>query len=136
MQHSPELTNLCTKANDGCGGTEQATVSITVASANTDPTANDDVDSTDEDTPLVVAALGVLVNDTDVDGDPLTASTVIGPANGMLALNGDGSFTYTPNAHFNGSDSLCMKLATETGERLKPRSTSRSTRSMTRCVWR
>ena len=48
----------------------------------------------------------MLANDTDVDGDPLTAVLVAGPAHGTLTLNANGSFTYTPDANFNGSDSF------------------------------
>ena len=47
-----------------------------------------------------------LSNDSDADGDTLTAAEVSGPSNGTLTLNTDGSFTYTPNANFNGSDSF------------------------------
>ena len=46
---------------------------------------------------------GVLRNDSDANGDALTASLVQGPLHGTLALNADGTFTYTPNADFNGS---------------------------------
>ena len=46
----------------------------------TRPVADDDSYTTDEDTPLTVAAPGVLANDTDVDGDTLTATLVAGPA--------------------------------------------------------
>ena len=53
--------------------------------------AVDDAYTTAEDTPLTVAAPGVLANDTDVDGDALTAVLVTGPANGTLTLNADGS---------------------------------------------
>jgi VCBS repeat-containing protein len=70
------------------------------------PVAVDDGYSIDEDNTLDVAAPGVLDNDTDADGDPLTAELVSGPSKGTLALNADGSFTYTPNANFNGEDSF------------------------------
>jgi VCBS repeat-containing protein len=70
------------------------------------PTAGDDAYTTDEDVALNVAAPGVLGNDSDGDGDPLTAALVSGPSNGGLTLNADGSFTYTPDADFNGSDSF------------------------------
>ena len=62
-----------------------------------------------EDTALVIAAPGVLANDSDVEGDALTAVLVSGPANGTLALNADGSFTYTPAANYNGADSFTYK---------------------------
>jgi VCBS repeat-containing protein len=73
------------------------------------PVAADDAYSTNEDAPLTVAAPGVLENDSDPDGDTLTASVVSGPANGTLTLNADGSFTYTPAANFNGTDSFTYK---------------------------
>jgi hypothetical protein len=55
---------------------------------------------------LTVAAPGVLANDTDPDGDPLTAVLVSGTTHGTLNLNANGSFSYTPNAGFVGSDSF------------------------------
>ena len=57
-----------------------------------------------EDRVLNVAARGVLANDTDADGDPLTASLVAGPAHGTLQLNANGSFRYTPSPDYFGSD--------------------------------
>src|SRR5206468_2553181 len=60
-------------------------------------------------TTLRVTAPGVLANDTDVDGDPLTAILVNGPAHGTLNLSSDGSFTYTPALNYNGPDSFTYK---------------------------
>src|SRR5439155_1612203 len=60
---------------------------------------------------LTVVAPGVLGNDTDVDGDALTAVLVGGPSHGALTLNADGGFTYTPAANFNGSDSFSYKAS-------------------------
>jgi large repetitive protein len=48
----------------------------------------------------------VLANDTDADEDTLTAVLVNGPANGSLTLNPDGTFSYTPNEGFFGTDSF------------------------------
>ncbi len=62
---------------------------------------------TNEDTPLVVPANGVLTNDTDPDvGDTLTAVLGTTVAHGSLTLNANGSFTYTPAADYNGTDSF------------------------------
>ena len=80
------------------------------------PVAVDDGYATTEDTPLTVAAPGVLGNDTDVDGDPLTAVLVSGPANGTLTLNADGGFTYTPNANFNGTRQLHLQASDGTAD--------------------
>jgi len=54
--------------------------------------------------PLVVGAPGVLGNDTDEDGDVLTATRTSQPVNGAVVLAADGSFTYTPDAGFAGKD--------------------------------
>ena len=96
------------KASDGLADSDAATVTITV---DTPPVAGDDGYGTAEDTPLRVPAPGVLANDTDVDGDPLTAALVAGPAHGTLTLSADGSFAYTPVADFNGSDGFTYKAS-------------------------
>jgi len=51
----------------------------------------------------------VLQNDTDADGDVLTAVLAGGPSSGTVSLNSDGSFTYSPNAGFTGNDSFTYK---------------------------
>ena len=70
------------------------------------PTANDDAYSTTEDQTLSVSASGVLGNDTDPQNYNLTAILNSNPSNGTLSLNSDGSFTYTPNTGYTGSDSF------------------------------
>src|SRR5207244_40662 len=105
--HGPD--SFTYRANDGSLDSVVATVSITVNAVNEAPVANKDSYGTDEDTPLVVAIPGVLGNDTDIEGSPLTATLVGGSGNGTLTLNPDGSFTYTPNAGFNGIDSFTYK---------------------------
>ena len=49
---------------------------------------------------------GVLLNDSDPEGDPLTAVLVEGPANGEVYLNSNGTFLYVPDANFEGVDSF------------------------------
>ena len=93
-------------ANDGQVEGNLATVSITIEPVNDAPVAVDDAYSVNEDETLVVEAAGVLTNDADVEGDLLAAVLVDGPAQGTLTLADDGSFEYTPNADFNGSDAF------------------------------
>jgi VCBS repeat-containing protein len=78
------------------------------------PVAVDDAASTNEDTPVVI---NVAANDSDADGDLAAGSAVVvlGPENGTLAKNDDGSFTYTPNANFFGTDSFTYKIYDEGG---------------------
>ena len=88
---------------------------FTWAVANPAPVANDDAYTTDEDTALTVPATGVLGNDIDADGDALTAAVATGPANGSVTVNGDGSFTYTPDVDFNGTDTFTYTVTDADG---------------------
>ncbi|CAA9275684.1 MAG: RTX toxins and related Ca2+-binding proteins [uncultured Acidimicrobiales bacterium] len=97
------------KANDGGGDSNVATVNLTVTAVGDAPVAGNDAYSTSEDTPLTVAVPGLLGNDTDAEGNPLTASRVTNPAHGTVTVNADGSFTYTPSVNYNGPDSFTYK---------------------------
>ena len=91
-------------ASDGVLSSETVVVRIDV---NTPADAADDAYDVDENVALVIdAAAGVLANDTDTDGDALAPSVVTGPEHGTLELNADGSFTYTPEADFTGTDTF------------------------------
>jgi VCBS repeat-containing protein len=87
---------------DGNGGYDTATVVVTVNNLNDAPIAVGDAYTTSVDMPLTVAAPGVLANDSDVDGDSLTAHRDDGPTDGTLTLHIDGSFIYTPTSGFDG----------------------------------
>jgi VCBS repeat-containing protein len=99
------------RASDGTFASNQATVTITITATNDGPSAADDAYSTGEDTTLTVAASGVLGNDSDPDGNPLSAVLVSGPSHGALTLDADGSFTYSPAANFTGSDSFTYRAS-------------------------
>jgi VCBS repeat-containing protein len=98
------------QASDGLGLSELATVSIVVnPAANQRPVAVNDHFTTTVDQPLSVSTPGLLGNDSDPDGDPLTAVLFSGPTNGTVTMNPDGSFVYTPNAGFQGRDSFIYR---------------------------
>ena len=99
------------RANDGTANSNTATVTITITAVNQAPVATSDSYSVNEDTPLNVAAPGVLGNDTDADGNPLTAVLVSGPlpSQGTLTLNANGSFGFTPTLNFNGPATFTYK---------------------------
>ena len=74
----------------------------------------DDAYSTNEDTAFT-ATLGIdnlLQNDSDVDGDTLAVNTtpIVDVTDGTLVLNADGTFTYTPDANFNGTDGFTYEI--------------------------
>uniref|UniRef100_UPI0032B2BEDE Ig-like domain-containing protein n=1 Tax=uncultured Mycolicibacterium sp. TaxID=2320817 RepID=UPI0032B2BEDE len=83
--------------------TDSALVTVSISSVNDVPVATGDSFTTDEDTPV---SGNVLTNDVDVEGDSLTATLVDGPTHGNLVLNADGTFTYTPDADYHGTDSF------------------------------
>lgn len=70
------------------------------------PVSANDAYTLNEDAVLNVAARGVLANDSDPDGNPITAVRVTSPAHGTLVLNPNGSFTYTPAADYFGPDAF------------------------------
>lgn len=89
---------------------DNATATIVVNSVNDVPVANANVYATDQDVVLTVnTANGVLANDTDADGDSLTAVLVAEPGGGAVDLDDDGSFVYTPDTGFSGSDSFTYR---------------------------
>jgi VCBS repeat-containing protein len=76
------------------------------------PTATGDVYVFDEDVVLTVGpGTGVLANDSDPNGDPLSALLVSGPQHGTLTLNADGSLTYVPVANWHGIDSFTYRAS-------------------------
>jgi len=105
-------------ATDGVENGNIATVTIDVAaggaggggSGNTPPDAMADQYTVELDT-IAVAVPGVLGNDSDLDGDPLSALLTSDVSHGVLVFNADGSFTYTPNAGFVGTDSFSYQAS-------------------------
>jgi hypothetical protein len=92
---------------DGAAGhSVSPTYTVIVHVVEVPPVANDDAYSAASGVTLLVAAPGVLANDTDVSGNALTASLMSKPAHGTLVLNPDGSFAYTSGPDFTGSDSF------------------------------
>ena len=92
---------------DGTESVLSDAAEATVGSPNAAPDAvADSYAATAGQTLTVDAASGVLANDSDPDGDGLTASLVSDVASGTLTLNADGSFTYTANSGFTGEDAF------------------------------
>jgi hypothetical protein len=94
------------------GGSASEPLSYEVTVSNTAPDANDDVGlQVNEDGSLNESAPGVLANDSDGDGDPLTAQLTSTTSNGTVSLSANGSFTYTPDPDFNGSDQFSYRAS-------------------------
>lgn len=97
------------QATDGDLTSNAAQVTITVTEVNQAPTASSDTYATTEDGFLSVAAPGILTNDQDPDDDAFTVVLVDGVTHGTLSLNADGSFTYSPDTGFVGTDAFTYK---------------------------
>jgi hypothetical protein len=97
-----------------CSGTDTCQVTMDAAKAvsaafsldNAAPTAEDDTYSTEIDVTMTIEAPGVLGNDSDGEGDALTARNASVPSHGAVTLNQDGSFTYTPESGYTGDDTF------------------------------
>lgn len=87
-------------------------VNLLVKSTNQAPIAIDDSYVTLEDAPLIVSAQsGLLSNDADPDvGDLLSAYVFSTPTLGVLEIQTDGSFRYTPSPNVNGHDSFIYRV--------------------------
>jgi len=83
-----------------------ATVTIEVVAVNHPPVAVDDAYTINEDSHLVASYGGVLANDIDVDGDPLTAVLITSTQHGSLILFPEGDFDYTPAPNWHGVDTF------------------------------
>ena len=102
------------EVEDNNGAKSQAIVTITVTGINDAPIAVDDNYTTNEDMPL---SGDIFTNDSDLDGDTLQVNTtpVVGPTNGTVQLNTDGTFTYTPDVDFNGTDLFIYEISDANG---------------------
>ena len=101
------------RANDGGLDSNVATVTITIGAVDDAPVATDDSYGVNEGATLTIVAPGVLTNDTDPEGSPLTSALISGPANASsFTLNADGSFSYTHN----GSETLTDSFTYEAND--------------------
>ncbi len=83
---------------DTGGLTSTATVTVELTGVNDAPTAVEDGYATDEDTPRTVTAPGLLENDWDIDGNPVSvvAGNLTSVWGASVVLLSDGSLVYDP----------------------------------------
>ena len=82
---------------------------------NSSPIANDDAATIDQNE--ILNGTNLLANDSDIEGDPLSINTVpvVDVSNGVLTINPDGTYTYTPNADYFGQDQLSYSIVDDEG---------------------
>ena len=84
------------------------TLNVTIAGSNTAPTGNPDHATTPEDTPIVI---DVLTNDTDAEGNSLHVAGIPTALHGVVIVDAAGQLHYTPNANYNGADTITYTVA-------------------------
>jgi len=108
--------------SDGNGGTDTATVTVTVNGADDATVTNPDAAETNEGAGVTI---DVLANDSDVDAsdDPLSVASVTQPAdaNDGTVVNNGGNLTFTPGVNFESlavgeSATTTFTYTTDTGE--------------------
>jgi hypothetical protein len=98
-------TSFTYTISDGFGGTSTAKVNVDVF--NNPPIVNNDTYNIRPNQVLSVTAPGLLANDSDPDGDPLTVVALdLGGLRGSITPFADGHFSFTPTAGFAGTTSF------------------------------
>ncbi len=100
---------------DDAGAIGTDAVVITVTSGNTPPIANDKNYTTAFETAFSGNVLTDAPADSDPDGDTILVDSNTSPSYGTLTLTSDGSFTYTPNNGYEGSDSFDYTISDGNG---------------------
>ncbi|WP_418338495.1 retention module-containing protein [Pseudomonas citronellolis] len=95
--------------SDGHGGEAEQLVSVTVTPANDAPVFTSPASQSIAEDDVLHGQLAA----SDVDGDALTYALKNGsaPAHGSVVVNGDGSYSYTPLANYNGTDSFTVTVS-------------------------
>ena len=104
------VINICDAGTPMPAKCKNDTIFITVTPFNDPPVIDNETISTNEDT----SVNGDLTDagDSDPDGTALTANTVpvVAPTNGSIVVNANGTYTYTPNLNFNGTDLVVVNI--------------------------
>jgi len=95
---------------DTHGATSTATVTVDVTSVNDAPVAVNDSVTTAEDTAITIPLSQLLLNDSDVDGDAISVTTVQGATHGTAQLDGNGNVVFTPATNYNGPASFTYTI--------------------------
>ncbi|MFT5526162.1 MAG: hypothetical protein ACI9HK_004135 [Pirellulaceae bacterium] len=97
--------------SDGFGGTDTATVQVSISAVNDSPVGNNDTRSTNEDEQLDLTAANLLQNDTDIDGNQLVLSGVAGTDVQLFGAGNSAFVRYTPADNFFGTHSFTYTLS-------------------------
>jgi len=105
-------TVISYQLGDGMGNAVLGSVQVEVGPVPDAPFVVDDIYAIEAGGVLNIdVASGLLSNDTDDDGDILQVVSTSDPANGALNVAADGSFSYTPNPGFVGTENIVYSVS-------------------------
>ncbi|MDA0145489.1 tandem-95 repeat protein, partial [Vibrio sp. RW] len=101
--------------SDEEGATEATTAGITVLEVNDPPIAGSTSYSVNEDEVITISSEQLLANASDIEGEVAIDSVNYTGSDGIFTDNGDGTFSFAPNANFDGDVSLDVVVTDEEG---------------------
>ncbi|MDH5933672.1 tandem-95 repeat protein [Vibrio splendidus] len=107
--------SLAVVVTDEEGATEATTAGITVLEVNDPPIAGSTSYSVNEDEVITISAEQLLANSSDIEGEVAIDSVNYTGADGIFTDNGNGTFSFAPNANFDGDVSLDVIVTDEDG---------------------
>ncbi|EKO3869464.1 tandem-95 repeat protein [Vibrio harveyi] len=107
--------NFTFDVSDGTD-TVTANIDVTVTPENDPPVAGSTAYTVHEDNSITISDEQLLANSSDIEGDVLIDSVSYSGNDGVLEINGDGTYTFSPNENFSGEVSLDVVVVDEEGE--------------------
>ncbi|MFH4457006.1 tandem-95 repeat protein [Vibrio alginolyticus] len=106
--------NFTFDVSDGTD-TVTANIDVTVTPENDPPVAGSTSYTVHEDNSITISDEQLLANSSDIEGDVAISSVSYSGNDGVLEINGDGTYTFSPNENFNGEVSLDVVVVDEDG---------------------
>ncbi|MDF5565299.1 cadherin-like domain-containing protein, partial [Vibrio parahaemolyticus] len=106
--------NFTFDVSDGTD-TVTANIDVTVTPENDPPVAGSTSYTVHEDNSITISDEQLLANSSDIEGDVSIDSVSYSGNDGVLEINGDGTYTFSPNENFNGEVSLDVVVVDEDG---------------------
>ncbi|WP_104024787.1 tandem-95 repeat protein [Vibrio hyugaensis] len=106
--------NFTFDVSDGTD-TVTANIDVTVTPENDPPVADSTSYTVHEDNSITISDEQLLANSSDIEGDVSIDSVSYSGNDGVLEINGDGTYTFSPNENFNGEVSLDVVVVDEEG---------------------
>ncbi|MGY5745628.1 tandem-95 repeat protein [Vibrio antiquarius] len=106
--------NFTFDVSDGTD-TVTANIDVTVTPENDPPVANSTAYTVHEDNTITISNEQLLANSSDIEGEVAIDSVSYSGNDGVLEINGDGTYTFSPNENFSGEVSLDVVVVDEDG---------------------